>query len=226
MASREEKPPASNSSESSGESDWVDAEPDEELSTIVSLFDDQTFPTPAEMLAYCKDKHSFDFLGTVRRLHLDFYGAIKFVNFVRTCVQQGTPLPGAISQDDLQSEELLKPVLANDALLFNLDEVLEAGEEQDADSDPALAGSSAQDILAHNKALEEELETLRAQFSNYRLAVEQTLDRRWGDDNEAAPQKSEPKKDNSDYYFESYAAHGILSPPRKETKKQTVTDLG
>lgn len=206
MADNTEKAPQSNDSDSSGESDWLDAEPDEEPSTTVSLFDGQTFPSPAEMLAYCKDTHGFDFLGIVRRLQLDFYGCIKLVNFVRQRVKQGQEIPEHISEEDIADEQLLKPVLENDALLFNLDEVLEAGGEKDT----AELYDPSKKLLAHNKTLEEELEAVRTQFANYRLAVEQTLDKRWGDDTEPGPSKSlEEKKDNPDYYFESYAAHGM-----------------
>ena len=211
MDDRPEVLSSSNASDSSGDSDWLDVEPDEEPSTIVSFFDDQTFSSPSEMLAHSKEKHHFDFLTTVRRLHLDFYGAIKLVNFVRQRVQQGLSLPDQISLQDIDDEQYLKPTLENDALLFTLDEVLEADQEE-TQSDPNSADASAKELLARNSILEAELEALRAKYSNYRLAVEQTLDRRWGDDAEPRRSTEAPKKDNSDYYFESYAAHGIATP--------------
>merc|ERR1712000_710414 len=156
---------ASSASESaSGESDWQDVENDEEAQTVVSLLDDQTFSNSSEMLAHCKQKHG-----------LDFHGAIKLVNFVRSQAQKGEALPESISKEDLSSDELLKPVLENDALLFTLDEVLEGADAEPSES----ADASAQGLLARNKALEEELETLRNQYEQYRLTVEQTLDKRW-----------------------------------------------
>jgi protein arginine N-methyltransferase 3 len=39
---------------------WEDVEPDVEQLTIVSLFDEKTFPNITEMLQYCKDHYSFD----------------------------------------------------------------------------------------------------------------------------------------------------------------------
>jgi type I protein arginine methyltransferase len=39
---------------------WEDLENDEESITFKSLFDDQTFSTAQDMLAYCRDHHSFD----------------------------------------------------------------------------------------------------------------------------------------------------------------------
>lgn len=209
MSPRDEKLSDSGSSASesvSGDSDWQDVEPDEESSTVISLFDSQTFSSPSEMLAHCKEKHGFDFLATVRRLQLDFYGAIKLVNFVRQRTQQSQALPESISKEDLSDDALLKPVLENDALLFTLDEVLEADEAGAEDAGDA----STKDLLSRNKALEEELETLRNQYENYRLTVEQTLDKRWAEDTPKAGSSKAEKEDESAYYFESYAYHGTL----------------
>lgn len=205
------KLPTNDGSESSGESDWLDVEPDEEQSTVVSLFGPETFSTPSEMLEHDKTKNGFDLLVTIRRLHLDFYGAIKLINFIRHQVQQGQSLPDPISAEHIEDELYLKPVLDNDALLFNLDEILE-GEQADNAADSSLAHAPADELLARNKALEAELEAIRDQFTNYRLAVEETLDKRWGDDTDAGPSTSVPKKDNSEYYFESYAHNGMGKP--------------
>ena len=73
-----------------------------------------------------------------------------------------------------------------------------------------LEGLSA--LSSDDGAHQEELEQVRSQFANYRLAVQETLDRRWGDDDEAKPPQPQEKKDNSNYYFESYAAHGMETP--------------
>lgn len=54
------------------EEGWEDVEDDTEAITVVSLFDDKTFPSAKEMLTYCKDSHGFDIwkvrseLGTSR----------------------------------------------------------------------------------------------------------------------------------------------------------------
>lgn len=212
---------------SDGESDWQDLEADEEPSIFTSFFSNTTFNTAQEMLAQTKAKHNFDFLETVRRLELDFYGAIKLVNFVRTCHKKGEPVPGDLSATQLDDDVYLKPVLDNDTFLYTLDEILpedgpaQTGVEAAGGSDTAAAaaGVPIDNLLSRNKALEEELETLRDQFANYRLAVEETLDRRWGVENDdaaaassadagKASSKPADKKDGSDYYFESYAAHG------------------
>jgi protein arginine N-methyltransferase 3 len=48
--------------------------------TVISFFDDKTFPDAKSMLAYCSEKYSFDFLAICRRLELDFHGAVKLCN--------------------------------------------------------------------------------------------------------------------------------------------------
>ncbi|KAF4977523.1 hypothetical protein FZEAL_5957 [Fusarium zealandicum] len=184
----------------SDEGEWLDLESDEESISITSFFGPKTFPTVAAMLEDSKQNHDFDFVAYLQKLQLDFHGAVKLVNFVRDHVKSGSPLPKDISGKDLDDEKYLQPVLENDALIFSLDDVLETISGDGAE------GPKDSDAVARNRELEEELEKVRGQFASYRLTVEQTLDRRWGDDTEPAPAE---KKDESAYYFESYAAHEI-----------------
>ncbi|KAK7416513.1 Ribosomal protein arginine N-methyltransferase rmt3 [Neonectria magnoliae] len=194
-----------NDSDGSDEGEWLDLESEEEESVaITSFFNAQTFPSVAAMLEHCKEHHAFDFAACLKRLSLDFHGAVKLVNYVRDSVKQGSSLPAKISLGDFDDERYLRPVLENDALIFSLDEILET--IQSSGPDLQSQSTSADSLLAQNKALEEELEKVLGQFANYRLAVEQTLDQRWGDDADAAPAD---KKDDSAHYFESYAAHEI-----------------
>ena len=39
---------------------WKDVEPDDELVSVVSLFDEVKFPDVHSMLQYCKEKYEFD----------------------------------------------------------------------------------------------------------------------------------------------------------------------
>lgn len=193
------------SSESSNadEAEWLDVDSDEETVVILSLLDSERFKSVADMLAHCKQKYDFDFVSIVRRLQLDFHGAVKLVNFIRGQVSQKQPLPHEISTADFSDDVYLKPVLADDAFIFSLDDILET--EQDS----TAIERSSDDIIARNKDLEAELEAVRSQFANYRLAVEETLDRRWGDEKESTSTKPDRKSDQPDYYFESYAQHGV-----------------
>lgn len=197
------------SSDASDDSGWLDVEPDEERGeAVISLFDSQSFPALDEMLGHCKRNHGFDLVANMRRLRLDFLGAVKLVNYIRSRVQLGQPLPDVISQSDIDDDVYLKPVLDNDAVLFSLGDVLEAADDvADATDEQTRA------LLARNRQLEAELEAIQSSFANYRLTVQQTLDRRWGDDNQdstpAEASCATVKEPNSDYYFESYATHGI-----------------
>jgi protein arginine N-methyltransferase 3 len=149
-------------------------------------------------------------------------------------------LPQEITADHLADDSLLIPVLADDALIFCLDELPEPAPGQAQEKGKATEGQTAgngegpavDELLQKNAQLQAELEQLTKQFTNYRLAVEQTLDKRWGVDEEgessstaAAP--AEPKeqkkeqKDESAYYFESYAHNGtrpLLRPPKQQTQ--------
>ncbi|KAJ4019009.1 Ribosomal protein arginine N-methyltransferase rmt3 [Fusarium irregulare] len=190
----------------SDEGEWLDLESDEESIPITSFFTTQTFPTVAAMLEDSSKNHGYNFVEDVQRLQLDFHGAVKLVNFVRHHVKNDLPLPKNISTENLEDEKYLRPVLDNDALIFSLDEVLEAmtnGQTKEGN------------LAARNKELEEELKKLQDQFASYRITVQETLDKRWGDDDTEAT--SVEKKDDSAYYFESYAAHEIHETMLKDT---------
>lgn len=205
-------PSPSSSSDTSEESNWLDVEPDVENVEVISLFDAQTFTTLPKMLQHCKEQHHFDLVHNIRRLQLDFLGAIKLVNFIRGRVKNSTALPVEISLQDIEDECFLKPVLDNDAVIFSLDEVLAGLSNDSSTGASGTMDESNNDIHRQNKSLEIELETIRESFANYRMAVEQTLDRRWGV-NDAPGPSGDPKakpKDPSGYYFESYAAHGMV----------------
>jgi protein arginine N-methyltransferase 3 len=184
------------------------------------------------MLEYCKEKYNFDFLTTRQHLNLDFHGAVKLCNFgmfillclvrpytfvltrahlVRRRVRDGLAVPDCISGEDLAGDDLLLPVIKDDALIILLDDVLEDGHLPSPTSEPtALA------LMERKNQLENDLARVTEQFANYRLAVEETLDRRWGDDalttlpNKEADRPSSPAEDFQ--YWESYAGNGEARP--------------
>jgi type I protein arginine methyltransferase len=136
---------------------------------------------------------------------------------VRQRVHESKAVPGEISAQDLEDEGLLKPVLDDDALILCLDDLPQAG---DVAAEEKKEAPQVDVLLRKNAELQAELEQLAKQFTNYRLAVQKTLDQRWQADEEpddAAPAKngtveaegSAKKKDESSYYFESYAHNDI-----------------
>lgn len=200
---------SSGTTDVSDDGEWLDVEPEEESTTIVSLLDSQTFSNWAEMLNHCKQRYDFDLIATIKNLQLDFHGAVKLVNYVRNQVQHQQALPSNLTLADFEDDGYFKPVLQNDALIMSLDEILDSDLVK-VDIVPGQAGNSHDELLAQKQALEAELEAVRTQFSNYRLAVEETLDRRWGDDVEQSPPKAKTsaEKDRGNYYFESYSYNG------------------
>lgn len=122
-----------------------------------------------------------------------------------------------ISTSEIESDQYLKPVLDDDAVIIGLfdlpDIVPEATPVQTQD------GTAVDDLLKRNTELQEELQRITAQFERYRATVSETLDQRWGSveaaEAEAAAAKAAgkgpvPKKpeDTSKYYWESYAGNG------------------
>ncbi|KAL2876785.1 Ribosomal protein arginine N-methyltransferase rmt3 [Colletotrichum sp. CLE4] len=197
---------------SSDESDWDDAEPEEEeAQSFISLLDDTVFPDVDAMLSYCRTKHNFDFLAIRRRLGLDFFGTVKLVNFVRQRIYDGAAMPETITVDDIADERYMKPVIEDDALIMALTE-LDLDDELPEHPQQAPQGGASREAQ-----LEEELAKLQSQFANYRNAVEQTLDQRWGEDTPVATRSEKPRdlddkgvrKDESQYYWESYASNDI-----------------
>lgn len=91
MADDKHKKTLDESDLSSDESDWEDAEPEEEEAVdIISLLDDTVFPNLDAMLQHCRDKHNFDFLAVRSRLDLDFFGTVRLVNFSLSTPSQST----------------------------------------------------------------------------------------------------------------------------------------
>lgn len=143
------------------------------------------------------------------------------LGLVRRSVKEGTALPAEITAAQLADDKLLIPVLEDDALIFCLDELPEAGAARKGEG-----GAQVDELLQKNAQLQAEIEQLSKQFSNYRLTVEQTLDKRWGADEESEKKDGEKKAvdgekkeggregwiDNSAYYFESYANNGESIP--------------
>ncbi|OTB04603.1 hypothetical protein M426DRAFT_153207 [Hypoxylon sp. CI-4A] len=238
-ASRADHPPPPPRSESGSSSDsrdeeeggWSDAEEEDEEETteVISLLDDRVFPDVLSMLAHCKEKHGFDFLGVRQRLQLDFHGCVKLVNFIRQRVHEGLPVTEEISWSDIDQEQYLKPVLDDDAVilgLFDLPELKPADEVQNgSNGDNAVL---VDDLLKRNSELQEEISRVKAQFDSYRVAVQQTLDERWGDADQAEAESAaakasrgkevgEKKVDDSKSYWESYAGADIHETMLKDT---------
>ncbi|TVY50517.1 Ribosomal protein arginine N-methyltransferase rmt3 [Lachnellula cervina] len=216
---QKEAPPSSGSSEASDILDlkddegWEDAEPDEEEMQFISLLDDEVFTDIMSMLNHCKDKHNFDFLQVRQRLGLDFYGTIKFVNYIRNQIHSGHKVTSDVSKEAFEDEKFLKPLLEDDALLFSLDELPEVEQNSSGSQDKGKgAERDSGELVSRVSELEEELRMTQTQFDNYRATVKETLDERWNTKDTTEPSssaKKEEKRDDDSHYFSSYSYNDI-----------------
>lgn len=103
---------------------WEDMEADTEDLKIQCLLCAEQSGSSQAMIDHCQAVHGFDFISVVKQQRLDFFTTIKYINLIRTRVRQGKSDPTCFDASALQSEELAKPVLENDALLFTLDDVI------------------------------------------------------------------------------------------------------
>ncbi|KAG5179000.1 S-adenosyl-L-methionine-dependent methyltransferase [Tribonema minus] len=98
-------------------------------------------------LRYGAETYGFDLAKLKAALGLDLYGMIKVVNFVRSRVAAAAPTAPqevarqlreeleADARPVLQGDKYLQPFMADDALLFSLDELAFDGNDSDSDSD-------------------------------------------------------------------------------------------
>lgn len=219
-----EAPISSGSSEASDILDlkddegWEDAEPDEEETQFISLLDDEVFTDIMSMLNHCKENHNFDFLEVRQRLGLDFYGNIKLVNYIRSQVHSGQKVTSDVSKAEFDDEKYLKPLLEDDALLFNLDELPDVVESSSGSLDKGKGVErDSGELVTRVSELEEELRMMQVQFDNYRATVKETLDERWNskDNSGSSGAEKEEKRDDDSHYFSSYSYNGqLLSRPQ------------
>lgn len=157
------------------------------------------------------------------------------MNYIRSSVRDGGTKPALDSPAQWEDEKYLQPVLEDDPVLFSLDELVTTAPEEGQDA-AGQAGSGAQDGDADSNALRAQLNESQQQFADYRTAVEQTLEQRWSDTKASTStaatgpsrlptggrdkperlnsvgeaEEEREKKEDDEYYFESYAYNGTL----------------
>ena len=120
-------------------------------------------------------------------------------------MKNGNKTPDTSSKFKFEDDVYLKPVMEDDALLYSLDDIVENQSEHEGH------GNDAERRVLE---LQEDLERLKTQFSEYRLAVKQSLENELskvdeklqskGPATEAASKIQEADAD----YFVSYAYNG------------------
>jgi protein arginine N-methyltransferase 3 len=134
---------------------------------------------------------------------LDFLDTIKLVNYVRSEVKAGNHTPDVSSKAKFEDDAYLKPVLEDDAVLYSLDDI-----NEDQNDEPAPGTEAERKVLE----LQEQLERLQTQFSEYRLAVQKSLDDQLNKEDERLEPGENVKRPVKDRledadadYFTSYA---------------------
>lgn len=82
-------------------------------------------------------------------------------------MKAGNKNPDVSSKSKFEDDAYLKPVMEDDALLYSLDDITE-----DQNEDAAPGSDSERRVLE----LQEDLERLQTQFSEYRLAVQKSME--------------------------------------------------
>ncbi|KAH7484578.1 hypothetical protein PRIC1_003889 [Phytophthora ramorum] len=192
--------------------DWVD---DGSSASFDCVFCAAKFPAEEPLHAHLQDSHAFSLRREVSTRKLDTYGTIQFVNFLRWStldgaseeqVKQTLATEGSAA---FQKDEFLKPVVADDPLLYCLecdssdDEDNEDNEDEEQKTDKVAvpsAGDEASDLIAK---LRLENQELKQQMTKYSKLVRDFV----VDGESAAP--VEDAADNDTYYFDSYSHVGI-----------------
>jgi len=111
-----------------GEEMYVDG-----LAPAIDLFSAKKFKTAEDCLEHCKEVHGLDLAVLKKRLSMDTFSYIRFVNYVRS----ESPSPGFVMSLSSAAKwadiKFMKPIIVDDPLLmFNFDEELDP---QDDDED-------------------------------------------------------------------------------------------
>ena len=106
---------------------WEDKSPDVEAVTMQCLLCHRRFAATAEMLNHCTLVHHFDFVKAVKESALDYYATVRYINLIRRNMRQGVEEPTIVASSYTltQGEELLKPTLEDDALLYMIEDVIQ-----------------------------------------------------------------------------------------------------
>lgn len=161
----------------------------------------------------------FSFLG------LDFIDTVRLVNYIRSEVRKGNLKPDVSSKSRFEDDLYMKPVLEDDALLYNLDDIAEGGEEgiQVSNKEQAHDTQSAHSTFPDHRIqeLEEELSRLRSDFTEYKSMVKRQLSKELADEDSVNPptqSASAARKFNEaeSGYFSSYSYNGMRPSIRQE----------
>ncbi|KAI8142597.1 S-adenosyl-L-methionine-dependent methyltransferase [Fennellomyces sp. T-0311] len=221
------------------EEDWDDWERESQYDADPKcLFCSDVFELPEDAFHHCKETHGFDFLAVKRSLGLDFYKCIRMINYIRKQVLLKPDLANTKefsltgSEDFWDDDELLQPVLEDDALLFAFEELEVADDEEIQEDENRNRTTDAVDLtgIKPTTELEQQLlqllknssergKQLQQQFEEYKTMVKSTFLANIIDDTRSERSMSvmsvrtggipKANEDVGNYYFEGYAHNDI-----------------
>ncbi|CAL8404836.1 unnamed protein product [Boreogadus saida] len=193
-------------------------EEDSDDQRVTCLFCDRLLNSVPITLQHCSTEHQFNLVDVIRKHNLDDYGYIKLINFLRSkkaSAADVTGLPeGPLPWD---SEDFLRPLLQDDALLQTDPEELCGGDGEGPAQGPVPGAPDQGAMLqraqsAEDRAQRAEEALARAMDDLHKLKVlAQGLV--LNADTRRAPGSLGPvaelREDEDDAYFSSYGHYGI-----------------
>ena len=190
-------------SSSENESDWSDVSVEElENQTVCCLFCCQKDLTAEKCFLHIKNNHCLDIKEVIKRLNLDFYSYIRFINYIRK--NQISPINvNNLINDVFAEEKLLQPVIEDDLLLQFDVEQLHDFAQSDSASKLAIVQERADLAEEFLERTIDDLNKCKKEMSMMLLG--------------GAVGNEHENKEDGEAYFNSYAHFGIHEEMLKDT---------
>lgn len=224
--------------ESDSEGGFEDWESDEETEQypVQSLFSNQILSSVKDLIEHEKQKYGFDLRSVVEKVGYGDMSLIMLVNYIRHTVRERlSSKDGEIDADFIKNlesnasscaflndERYMRPVLQDDALLFNLREALigasdhDFGDEDDDDSKEVTGKAKFMDALGSAIASNES-----ASSSSPSTAIPQDVITKYKDVMDALANANDSDSASTDdsSYFKSYAHISIHETMLRDTPR-------
>ncbi|KAF2458785.1 S-adenosyl-L-methionine-dependent methyltransferase [Lineolata rhizophorae] len=203
-------------SDSEGYED-VDDSGSEDSHQIMCFFDERLFNDGFDMLCHVETEHGLNFCNILRTCGQEFYVAVKLVNYLRHCGLENK-VPRVKSYKEFDDEKYMTPVFKDDALIVQLDEILErelVQSPKDAkDEEIARLNDQIMKLEANNRRLADiNLSSLKDRVSAMGISEH-------GDTSSSSSKRAsedERQKTSNKSYFDSYSYNEIHETMLKDT---------
>ncbi|TBU22355.1 protein arginine N-methyltransferase [Dichomitus squalens] len=183
-----------------------------------SLFENRTFDTVQEALAYDETTHGFSLKEITARLRLDPYKRIRLINWIRKEHPSSSEVANLTGSEPFFTEdEYLKPSIEDDPLLqIEPDDWSDSDEEAEQGTleEPKDLDTAKRQIKALQRKLQQATQDLvyYHQFVSERLNLAGLADElQKGEGTSSASHVAVPLRDDDSHYFQSYAENDIHS---------------